>query len=1457
MYIDVDRSQPLSTILPILSTTTGAHNSGATVGVAIDGTAVQPTAAIADSGLREGSLVALLGTGPVQASRTRVPAATNYVRVVSGQGAGDVYAIEPGIVTIGRSAGADIVVTDDESHDIEMGLIVDHPGAVTVALAVDKSCALVNGNPIQDGQTLERGSQIAFADRILEVGMPALTVAALEDEPASGKRKYNRPPRILPPEEAPAFRLPQEPQEPEKAPLPILMSLLPLAMAAGLAYLYKNPLMMTFALMSPVMLFGSYMTNRKTGRRKYRKQIVEYRDVKAQTEEYAAMALITEREQRLVANPDPTLVGMIATYPASRLWERRVGDETWLRLRLGTATQPSNVTLDDPEQLQHKQHVVWDIHDAPVTVDLPTSGVIGLASVDGHIERPRQIAQWMAAQVGVLHSPKDVQLYLLEGYAEPASPRLPHPWDFLTWLPHTVPETGQTLRTIATTTSILATRIAELSALIDARVGAMSNGNMAKYNGPSVVVILDGASRLRPMPGLVRILKEGPRYGIYAICVERDERLLPEECDTVLVVKPGRSVIRRQKHIAHSEILPDWVSPSWLDWTTRAIAPIVDISPDLRDGALPSVSRLLDVLNLPQPDSAQIQARWTLNSRSTTAVVGESLDGPFSLDLVADGPHGLIAGTTGSGKSEFLQTIVASLAVVNSPEEMNFVLIDYKGGAAFKDCEFLPHTVGMVTDLDAHLVERALESLNAELRYREHILSEAGAKDIEDYQDLASTKGLTALPRLLVVADEFASLIRELPDFVHGLINLAQRGRSLGIHLLLATQRPGGSVSPEIRANTNLRVALRMTDATESADVIDSPEAGSISKTTPGRAYARLGANSLIPFQASRVGGRAPETTHVEEALDPLIRPIPFTALGKSTPERPRADKGRGNVEVTDLKLVVAAIQDAAHIMGLAAQREPWLPALPTTIDLHKLTENSSTQRQSEEIWYGIEDHPHQQAQAPAKITLRDFGHLYVVGASRSGKTTALRSIATSAALSYSAADIHFYVIDCGNGGLLPLRTFPHTGAVILRHESNQVARLIGKLCALVTKRQEQLALAGVSTVTELRAIAEGAHRPALIFVIIDGWDAFVSNFADANGGALMDGVLQLFKEGASAGVHMIISGDRQLLTNGRMSTLAESKIILRLIEKSDYAFAGISPRALPDTISDGRAFVAGTGIETQIAIFEPDLTPQEQSQGLSALGDTITERDASVPLSSRPFRVIEMPSRYTYETALHHYARETPAGSLFVGIGGEDVQPFTVNPRKTPTYIITGSPASGRSNALLCLATGAIAAGYDLAVLTPRSSPLRTLAGQPNVKAIITGTSVSEDDLKPLLVATPRPTLLVVDDADLLRDIDADKWLRTLIPQAAELGIGFFLAGDGDALSKGFAGWLSEARKARQGMVMRPREMLDGDAPGVKLSRSDIAEAADAPLGRGYTHDDDGSTTLIHVPLMPLQEEL
>ena len=285
-------------------------------------------------------------------------------------------------------------------------------------------------------------------------------------------------------------------------------------------------------------------------------------------------------------------------------------------------------------------------------------------------------------------------------------------------------------------------------------------------------------------------MRDGPGVGVHAVCLDTDERLLPAECQAVVVAEPGGLRVQQAMTDAIRQVRPDAAHPGWCLPLARSIAPVRDVSDSDEASMLPDSARLLDVLDMEPPAAAVIAARWRGHGRSTFVIVGESYDGPFGIDLRKDGPHALIAGTTGSGKSELLQTIVASLAVANRPDEMTFVLVDYKGGSAFADCAQLPHTVGMVTDLDPHQVERALASLSAELTRREHILAAAGAKDIEDYQLLVDERQARPLPRLVIVIDEFASMVRDLPDFVSGMVNIAQRGRSLGIHLILGRSGP-------------------------------------------------------------------------------------------------------------------------------------------------------------------------------------------------------------------------------------------------------------------------------------------------------------------------------------------------------------------------------------------------------------------------------------------------------------------------------------------------------------------------------------------------------------------------------------------------------------------------------------------------------------------------------------------
>jgi S-DNA-T family DNA segregation ATPase FtsK/SpoIIIE len=875
-----------------------------------------------------------------------------------------------------------------------------------------------------------------------------------------------------------------------------------------------------------------------------------------------------------------------------------------------------------------------------------------------------------------------------------------------------------------------------------------------------------------------------------------------------------------------------------------------DISGQGEDSALPASARLTEVMGIEPPEAALVRARWAAVPRSTEAVIGVSLDGPFSLDLRRDGPHGLVAGTTGAGKSELLQSLVASLAVANRPDGMTFVLVDYKGGAAFKDCVDLPHTVGMVTDLDTHLVERALVSLGAELTRREHILADAGAKDIEDYVDLQVKRpGLPDMPRLLIVIDEFASLARELPDFVTGLVNVAQRGRSLGIHLILATQRPGGVVSPEIRANTNLRIALRVTDASESSDVIDAPDAGSISKATPGRAFVRLGANSLVPFQSGRVGGRRPGAVAVSTA-PPWMTTLPPRALAHPAPLPPRSE-ATDDAEVTDLRVLVAAIRQANEELGLAPQHSPWLPALTTEVLLDELMESTPAGApdgvELPVAPYAVEDHPAEQARRNAVIDFRTFSHLSIVGGPRSGRSQALRTMAGSLARLASPADLHLYGLDCGNGALLPLAELPHCGAVVQRTQADRATRLLGRLMAELARRQDVLGTGGYADLGEQRASVPEEERLPHVVLMLDRWEGFLGSLAEADGGAPFEQVQTLLREGASVGIHLVITGDRQLV-NARMAALVEEKIALRLPDRADYALVSLQPRKLPDDIPEGRGFRSESATELQFALLAADPSAQAQAAVLRSIATEASARWEAVPRARRPFRVDVLPGRITFEEAwtLRDPADDTALWAM-VGVGGDELVACGLDLARSPAAVVAGPPRSGRSTVLLSVVESLLRGGAEVVVAAPRPSPLRDLAGRPGVRAVLTGVEITEDELKPLMEDGDSPVVLVVDDGELLKDVEAKDYLRALQRTGGDRGRALVLGGDSSEVGSGFSGWQVDA-KGRQGVLINPQGITDGELIGVRVPRSSLGNQAQA--GRVFANLGDGELRLLQAPL-------
>ncbi len=1436
VYLDIEEDATVAALRGQLGRVMG-FTGGA---LYVQGAALDDTATVGSTALHEGAMVSFVPGDHVFAPPTRGWA----LHVVSGRDAGALLDLPIGVHELGRLAP--FALSDTSVSRRHAVLRVEATGATLADLGSANGTTL-DGQPVPvDGTEglppvpVVPGQVIGIGDTQLAI-CPAAPADAELEPGQNGAVDFNRPPRMLPSRRAVKVLLPREPLGRTPRKFPVIGMLAPLAFAGVMYAVLKSPLYLLFGLMSPVMLGSNYLSDRRTSAQTAKQERADYVEQLAKSHEDLRAGLLAETERRRVESPDAVQLLLTATLPSRRLWERRRHDDDSLTLRVGTADQPSRLEVYEGSIGSEKTAEHRTVYAVPATLSLRDAGVLGVAGPSADVHG---VARWLVLQLGVLQAPRDLSMTLL-------APKTERSWEWFRWLPHArFGDIDGPVASVGNDAETVTGRVNELVALLKIRRDMARGQRLDRMHFPAHLLVVDGARGLRSVPGLAQLLQDGPSFGIFAICLETAERLLPEECSASLVLTeedPAHLVVKRSLFDTLHGVLGEQVSTTYATTVARAIAAIRDVSHDEDETTLPDSARLLDVVGMEPPTEDAVRAHWQLNGKTTRMPLGIGNDGTFTLDLRTDGPHGLIAGTTGSGKSELLQSIVASLALANRPDSMNFVLVDYKGGSAFKDCVVLPHTVGMVTDLDAHLVERALTSLGAELKRREHQLAQFGVKDLEDYDDLAArTPGMPPMPRLLIVIDEFASMARELPDFVTGLVNIAQRGRSLGIHLLLATQRPSGVVSAEIRANTNLRISLRVTDAADSVDVLEAPDAARLPKSAPGRGYARLGAGALLPFQAGRVGGRRPGTrsTHV---VPPYVAELGWGQLGYAAPQQPVA-KVADDVEVTDLSVVVAAIRAAADAEGMAHQRTPWLPALPDDLLLASVPTEPADGGVLAPIVYGLEDLPAVQVQRPAVLDLRTDGHLLAVGAPRSGRSQVLRTIAVSAALAASCSDLHLFGIDCGNGALLPLAELPHCGAIVSRTQTERVSRLLSRLAGELERRQGLLADSGYADISEQRRAAAPEDRLPHLVLLLDRWEGFIATLGELDNGRLTDIVLSILREGASAGVHAVLAGDRSL-ASGRISSLTESKIAFRLADRGDYTMVGLNQRQLPDEIQAGRAFRAETAIELQVALLSDDPSGQGQAAAIAETAAKTAARDVDVPRSRRPFRVDVLPARISFDEAWELRLPEERTSPLYamVGIGGDELTAFGADLGSNPGFVLAGPGRSGRSTALVAIAQSLVRSGSRVAVFAPRPSPLRDLAGTEGVVEVVTDAQHPEAGWQELLdSAGELPLAIVIDDGETLRDTPGGEQFRTILKGLAPQR-GLVLGGNADGLCAGLSGWQVEAKKSRQGLLLSPQSSADGDLLGVRLPRSIIG----GPIspGRGILHLGDGGLSLVAIP--------
>ncbi|MFE6727992.1 type VII secretion protein EccCa [Streptomyces californicus] len=857
-----------------------------------------------------------------------------------------------------------------------------------------------------------------------------------------------------------------------------------------------------------------------------------------------------QREAQAWAHPDPESLWSLV--PTSRLWERRAAHADFAEVRIGVGEQQlatkltplSTKPVEDLEPLSAHAlrrfiKAYGTVPDQPVALYLRTYARVLLQS---ELEAAHAMARALLAQLAVFHAPQDLRIVVLADHDRREA------WEWVKWLPHnrhpTDVDGGGPVRLV--TDSVLGLE----SLLGDELTGRPPFEPDAVPSGeePYCVIVLDSART----PEDSRLATDGYRNTV-TLDVSGSLPWKPYRHTLRLRITGRRLELvgtdRSGKETASALGGPDALSPR----RARALATLMSprrmgVTTDNGE-ALTSDVQLTTLLGLADLHTVDLDAvRDERTDRARLRVpLGLAGDGsPVELDIKEAaqggmGPHGVLIGATGSGKSELLRTLVLALALTHSSEKLNFVLVDFKGGATFLGLEDLPHTSAVITNLadEAALVDRMQDALHGELMRRQELLRSAGNYTSAYEYETARAGGaaLEPLPTLFVVVDEFSELLSSHRDFMDLFVMVGRLGRSLGVHLLLASQRLDEGRMTQLESHLSYRIALRTFSSMESRGILGVPDAYQL-PSVPGSAILKKDTGTLVRFKAAYVSGPYQGVRRVAAAAV-AGQVVPYrtewTAPRIPAPEaEPEAVATEEESEETLLALAVSRMRE-----GGRPAHQVWLPPLDRPLSLDTLlmgvaphperglTAVDPDLRGTLTVPVGIIDRPFDQAREPLIAELSGAGgHVGIAGGPQSGKSTLVRDLIMALALTHTPREVQFYCLDFGGGTLAALRGLPHVGGVTGRLDLERVHRTIAEVHGLVARREKQFADEGIDSMATLRArraAGEFADDPyGDVFLVIDGWGTVRQDFME-----VMDTVSALAARGLNYGVHLIVATSR------------------------------------------------------------------------------------------------------------------------------------------------------------------------------------------------------------------------------------------------------------------------------------------------------------------------------------------
>lgn len=1313
--------------------------------------------------------------------------------VTAGPEAGRSFVLEPGKHELGRGSECMVRLDDPTVSHHQLSIVV-FPD-LTVQLVPDPAASnvlTVNGRPITEPTFVTRNDVVQFGATAIALRVFSRSSDTERDQ--LGQVPFRRTPYKPVVVRERSFgslgRVPTKPEKAKMSPVPILA---PIIMGLAMYAFTKSPYMLMTIALSPMMVVFNQVGGRTANKKKYEEQVAELRQRTVRRRAEIDAALIDERADRIDQSPDLADLARRATLRTLDLWPRQRGDDEFLRTRIGLGTVRSRVKVD--RETSGDDELCDDVNAAmvgfdrlpavPICVDLASLGVFGLhgAAVD-----VTAMCSSVLIQAATLHSPEDLVIVVLEGRDSGLG-------TWAKWLPHTRSATSPLAGSHLTDHPEQAAELVrQLVAVARLRTGT---GDRADHRWPWILVVLDESADVDP--ALVsQLLELCPAAGIsVVVAVEVDARVPRQAKATFRCVPPGRgalsSVWYTEPKTPSEEFEPEPANARLIDQVAMSLAPLRDATSASATTAIPRIVPLLSLFGPEPPTPLSVTSTWSERKPyGLRAPIGMGPSGPLFLDLVEHGPHALIGGTSGAGKSELLQSIVSALIHEYPPTRLTFLFVDYKGGAATEVFNTVPHTVGYVTNLDASLSLRALTSLRAELNHRMRLM-EGKAKDLaemlEKYPDEAP-------PSLVIVVDEFATLVKEVPEFVAGVVDIAQRGRSLGVHLILATQRPSGSVNDNILANTNLRISLRMLDASESRTVIGVPAAADIALPLKGRGFAKLGPNDLIEFQSAYTGAALTEQAEVSPVTVRRFGNLPAVRSTTSQPPAPVAANRRAAslppprsassppvgaprpagalppsgavpppppppptateppplasppplapapataAATTHLDVLLNAVNSAA--VAWPSPRKPWREMLPEELDwfgIDRPEYAAAAGRRGRYLTLGMLDDPAAQAQYPATFDLEDAGGLIIGGSGGSGKTTAMRTAALSAIAGATPDEVTLFVIDCSSRALMPLMALPHVAAIATGDDIESVTRVITLLGAELDRRRPLLTDLEVQA-ENLSAYLDKGHVLPRIVVLVDGFQNLpaILGVARPSEHGPLDWAAEfqrIVTDGRQMGIHVVLAADRRQAIPPLLMSAIGNRLVLRQTDDGGYVDYGI-PAALTKGIDlpNGRGLFENRLV--QVGLVSKDPSAAAQGAAIAAVAAELGDV-APTGLKSAP-----------------------PPDHVVVPVKASDPDSFTLG--RTDVFgglvevsvrhngmCVTGPPRSGRTTTLRQAARSLVAAGFEVwsvGLGDGIGGPGRHASGKSDAMLGLV------EEFATLCETFPRerPYVLVVDDVD------------------------------------------------------------------------------------------------------------